>query len=59
MWVKVSVYVGDVERLAVDRPAGVGSLADPPGMKVQVAQPVTAPPTGDPPGRHHPPLLPG
>jgi membrane fusion protein, heavy metal efflux system len=48
LWVKVSVYVGDVERLAVDRPAGVGSLADPPGVNVRVAQPVTAPPTGDP-----------
>jgi cobalt-zinc-cadmium efflux system membrane fusion protein len=48
LWVKVSVYVGDVERLAVDRPAGVGSLADAPGVKVRVAQPVTAPPTGDP-----------
>jgi membrane fusion protein, heavy metal efflux system len=48
VWVKVSVYVGDVERLAVDRPAGVGGLADPPGVNVRVAQPVTAPPTGDP-----------
>ena len=48
MWVKVSVYVGDLERLAVDRPAGVGGLADPPGVNVRMAQPVTAPPTGDP-----------
>ena len=48
IWVKVSVYVGDLERLAVDRPAGVGSLADPPGVKVRAAQPVTAPPSGDP-----------
>jgi cobalt-zinc-cadmium efflux system membrane fusion protein len=48
MWVKVSVYVGDVERLAVERPAGVGGLADPPGVNVRTAQPVTAPPTGDP-----------
>ncbi len=48
IWVKVSVYVGDLERLAVDRSAGVGSLADPPGVKVRAAEPVTAPPTGDP-----------
>ncbi len=48
IWVKVSVYVGDLERLAVDRPAGVGSLADPPGVKVRLALPVTAPPSGDP-----------
>ena len=48
IWVKVSVYVGDVDRLAVDRPAGIGSLADPPGVKVRLAKPVTAPPTGDP-----------
>src|SRR5262249_43819411 len=33
VWVKVSVYVGDVERLALDHPAGVGGLADPPGVK--------------------------
>ena len=48
VWVKVPVYVGDLERLATDRPAGVGSLADPPGVKVRPAQPVTAPPSGDP-----------
>ncbi len=48
IWVKVPVYVGDVERLALDQPAGVGSLADPPGVKVKPARPVTAPPSGDP-----------
>jgi membrane fusion protein, heavy metal efflux system len=48
VWVKVPVYVGDLERLATDRPAGVGNLADPPGVKVRPAQPVTAPPSGDP-----------
>ena len=48
VWVKVPVYVGDLERLATDRPAGVGSLADPPGVKVRPAQPVPAPPSGDP-----------
>jgi RND family efflux transporter MFP subunit len=48
IWVKVPVYVGDMERLATDRPAGVGSLADPPGVKVRPARPVDAPPSGDP-----------
>jgi len=48
VWVKVPVYVGDLERLATDRPAGVGSLADPPGVKVRPAQPAVAPPSGDP-----------
>jgi RND family efflux transporter MFP subunit len=48
MWVKVPVYVGDLERLATDRPAGIGSLADPPGVRVRQARPVTAPPSGDP-----------
>jgi RND family efflux transporter MFP subunit len=48
IWVKVPVYVGDVERLALDKPAGVGSLADPPGVRVKPARPVTAPPSGDP-----------
>jgi RND family efflux transporter MFP subunit len=48
IWVKVPVYVGDLDRLATDRSAGVGSLADPPGVKVRPAQPVVAPPSGDP-----------
>jgi cobalt-zinc-cadmium efflux system membrane fusion protein len=48
IWVKVPVYVGDLERLALDKPAGVGSLADPPGVNVKPARPVTAPPSGDP-----------
>jgi RND family efflux transporter MFP subunit len=48
IWVKVSVYVGDLERLATDRPAGIGSLAAAPGVKVRTARPVPAPPSGDP-----------
>jgi RND family efflux transporter MFP subunit len=47
VWVRVPVYVGDLDRLATDRPAGVGSLADAPGVNVRPAQPVTAPPSGD------------
>jgi membrane fusion protein, heavy metal efflux system len=48
IWVKVPVYVGELERLALDKPAGIGSLADPPGVRVRPARPVTAPPAGDP-----------
>lgn len=48
IWVKVAVYVGDLERLATDSPAGIGSLADAPGVRVRPARPVEAPPAGDP-----------
>jgi RND family efflux transporter MFP subunit len=48
IWVKVPVYVGDMERLATDRLAGVGSLADAPGVRVRSARPALAPPSGDP-----------
>jgi membrane fusion protein, heavy metal efflux system len=48
VWVKVPVYVGDLNRLATDRPAGVGSLADAAGVNVRPAQPALAPPAGDP-----------
>jgi membrane fusion protein, heavy metal efflux system len=48
IWVKVPVYVGELERLALDKPAGIGGLADPPGVKVRPARPVVAPPSGDP-----------
>jgi RND family efflux transporter MFP subunit len=48
IWVRVPVYVGHLEQLATDQPAGVGSLADPPGVRVRQARPVPAPPSGDP-----------
>ncbi len=49
VWVKVPVYVGDVSRLAADRPATVGGLADAPGAPGErPARPVIAPPSGDP-----------
>jgi RND family efflux transporter MFP subunit len=48
IWVRVPVYVGDLERLAVDKPAGVGSLSAAPGVGVKEAKPVTGPPAGDP-----------
>ncbi len=49
VWIKVPVYVGDMARLATDRPAAVGGLADAPGAPGErPAKPVAAPPSGDP-----------
>ena len=48
VWVKVPVYVGDLERLDTDREAGVGGVSDAPGVDVRPARPVAAPPSGDP-----------
>jgi RND family efflux transporter MFP subunit len=48
IWVKVPVYVGDLERLAKEREAGVGGVSDAPGVNVRRARPVPAPPSGDP-----------
>lgn len=48
VWIKVPVYVGDLERIAVDKPAAVGSLAGTPGAATKAARPVSAPPSGDP-----------
>jgi cobalt-zinc-cadmium efflux system membrane fusion protein len=48
IWVRVPVYVGDLERLAADKPAGAGGLSAAPGVGVKAARPVIAPPAGDP-----------
>lgn len=49
VWIRVPVYVGDTARLAADRPAAVGGLADAPGAPGErPARPVLAPPSGDP-----------
>jgi RND family efflux transporter MFP subunit len=49
IWIKVPVYVGDVKRLATDRPAGIGGLAETPGAASErPGTPVAAPPSGDP-----------
>jgi membrane fusion protein, heavy metal efflux system len=48
VWVRVPVYVGDLSRLATDKPASVGGLADTPGDEQHLARPVAAPPSGDP-----------
>ena len=59
IWIKVPVYVGDVDRLALDKPAGVGSLADPPGVKVRPAQARHRAALRRPAGGHRAPLLRG
>ena len=59
IWVKVSVYVGDLERLATDRPAGVGSLADPPGVQRAGRTARDRTRLGRSPGGDGPSLLPG
>jgi RND family efflux transporter MFP subunit len=48
VWVKVPVYVGDASRLAGDRPASIGGLADAPGQGERPGRPVPAPPSADP-----------
>ena len=59
IWVKVPVYVGDLERLAVDKPAGVGSLSAAPGVNVRPAQARHRPRLGRPPGGDRQSLLRG
>jgi RND family efflux transporter MFP subunit len=48
IWIKVPVYVGDVDRLATDKEARVGGLIGTPGAATRPATPVAAPPSGDP-----------
>jgi len=48
IWVKVPVYVGDVERLATDRGATVGGVSDAPGVGGRPARRASAPPSADP-----------
>jgi RND family efflux transporter MFP subunit len=47
-WVRVPVFVDDVPLLAEDRPARIGTLADPTGPSSIAANPAQAPPVGDP-----------
>lgn len=47
VWVKVPVYVGDLERIATGKEARIGSLAGSPGTADRAAKPVSAPPSGD------------
>lgn len=49
VWVKTPVFVGDMKKLAADRPATIGGLADPPGAPGErEGKLAKAPPSGDP-----------
>jgi hypothetical protein len=45
LWVRVPVYVGEVSKIAVDKPAEIGDLASRPGQKRINSPPIAAPPT--------------
>ena len=49
VWVKVAVFVGDLPKMAIDKEAVVGGLADMPGATGgRAGKPVAAPPSADP-----------
>ena len=48
VWVRVSVYVGDLDDIATEEPAAIGSLNGQAGQLVWQASPVQAPPTANP-----------
>jgi membrane fusion protein, heavy metal efflux system len=48
VWVRIPVYVGDLDAIAADEPAEVGGLADAPGAPAKAGKPIPAPPSGDP-----------
>jgi hypothetical protein len=48
LWVRVPVYVGDLERIDTAREALVGDLSGRPGGTRRVARPVAAPPSANP-----------
>ena len=47
VWVKVPLYAGDLDKTALDQPAGVSSLGDRKGERIRPATPVTAPPSAN------------
>lgn len=48
VWVRVPLPVGDLDRIDRTEPAQVGKLSAPPGTRSRSAQPVVAPPSGNP-----------
>lgn len=48
VWIKVSVYVGDLTAIATEKPARIHSLADVAGTQTRPAEPVGAPFSADP-----------
>ena len=45
LWIRVPVYVGETDDLAIDEPAAIGELASRPGQERIKAEPLAAPPT--------------
>ena len=45
LWIRVPVYVGETDDLAIDQPASIGELASRPGQERIKAEPLAAPPT--------------
>jgi RND family efflux transporter MFP subunit len=48
VWVRVPIYVGDLEKLAADHDADIRGVAELPGAPARRGRPITAPPSGDP-----------
>jgi RND family efflux transporter MFP subunit len=48
VWIKVPVYVGDLDTIDTKKPARIHRLADFAGTETQTARPVVAPLSGDP-----------
>ena len=48
LYVKVPVFVGEEESIALDAPASVGGLADAPGRPTRTAKPVRSTPSANP-----------
>ncbi|MBN1345486.1 MAG: efflux RND transporter periplasmic adaptor subunit [Phycisphaerae bacterium] len=48
LWIRVPVYVGDLQRIDPQAVARIRGLADPAGAPSRVAKPVVAPPSGNP-----------
>jgi RND family efflux transporter MFP subunit len=48
VWVRVPIFVGDLDNLAIDRDAMIGGVAGAPGAAAHKGKPVAAPPSGDP-----------
>lgn len=48
VWVRVPLPVGDLDSIDATEPASVGRLSAPPGTRLPLAKPVTAPPSANP-----------
>jgi len=48
VWIRVPVYVGELNDVSSQQPAQISSLSDKPGAKMLAARPVAAPPTATP-----------